>query len=162
MAAEGYSPWQGVVPQLKRSIFLSFTLRGRSRRSELIYYYLASGLLAQIAFNIFFPVQITADGEFSRHWGHWVVDALIFIPTPALLVRRSHDQDRTGWWALFVIIVASGLGLVGSLMGQGADIPIWLGFGGVLVSLSLLVFLLQPGSVGANRFGPDPRLESPT
>jgi uncharacterized membrane protein YhaH (DUF805 family) len=46
-------------------------------------------------------------------------------------VRRLHDLDRTGWWYLLILIP-------------------------VLGALVLLFFFVQRGTVGGNRFGPDP------
>ncbi|MEZ0244288.1 MAG: DUF805 domain-containing protein [Sphingomonas sp.] len=59
--------------------------------------------------------------------------ALAFlIPTIAVMVRRFHDQDKSGWLVLlnFVPFV-----------------------GGLIV----LVFMLLPGTVGPNRYGDDPK-----
>lgn len=59
--------------------------------------------------------------------------ALVFaIPTLAVAVRRLHDSDRSGWWLLL------------------AFVPL---IGGVV----LFIFYLLDGSMGPNRYGPDPR-----
>jgi uncharacterized membrane protein YhaH (DUF805 family) len=55
----------------------------------------------------------------------------VLLPTIAVGVRRLHDIDRTGWWYLLILIP-------------------------VLGALVLLFFFVQRGTVGANRFGPDP------
>ena len=55
----------------------------------------------------------------------------ILLPNIGVLIRRLHDTDRSGWWAL--------LGLV----------PI--------ANIALLVFMFIQGTVGSNRFGPDPK-----
>lgn len=55
----------------------------------------------------------------------------ILIPYVAVIVRRLHDQDKSGWWAL--------LGLV----------PI--------ANLVLLVFMFLDGTNGPNQYGPDPK-----
>lgn len=56
----------------------------------------------------------------------------MFIPSLAVSVRRLHDTDRTGWWALLYFV------------------PL-LGF------LVLLVFFILDGTRGTNRFGEDPK-----
>lgn len=56
----------------------------------------------------------------------------IFIPNLAVIVRRLHDQDKSGWWFF--------IGLVPIIGG------IW-----------LLVLYLTDGTPGPNRFGPDPK-----
>ena len=50
----------------------------------------------------------------------------IIVPMIAVIVRRLHDTDRSGWWYLLMLV------------------PI--------VGLVVLVFLLLPGTPGNNRF----------
>ena len=61
------------------------------------------------------------------------------VPNIAVVVRRLHDRDMSGWWYLGVII-AGMIPLVGTL-----------------VSLAFLVLMFLPGTPGPNRFGPDPK-----
>lgn len=63
----------------------------------------------------------------------------VFIPNIAVVVRRLHDRDMSGWWYL---------GLFGAQL-----IP----FVNFLASIAFLVLMLLPGTVGPNRFGPDPK-----
>ena len=56
----------------------------------------------------------------------------LIIPSLAVQIRRLHDQNMSGWWALLNLIPYLG-GLV------------------------LLVLMLIPGTKGPNRFGPDPK-----
>ena len=56
----------------------------------------------------------------------------VLLPNLAVSVRRLHDLDKSGWWLL--------IGLI----------PL---FGG----LYLLFLFTQPGTVGPNRFGADPK-----
>lgn len=60
-----------------------------------------------------------------------VVSLLLLLPTIAVTVRRLHDIGWTGWWAL--------LGITG------------------LGSIILMIFCLLDGTVGPNRYGPDPK-----
>lgn len=53
------------------------------------------------------------------------------VPSIACLVRRLHDQDKSGWFAL--------LGLI------------------PLVNIVLLVFMFLEGTKGDNQYGPDPK-----
>jgi uncharacterized membrane protein YhaH (DUF805 family) len=57
------------------------------------------------------------------------------LPYLAVTVRRLHDLDKSGWWWLIGFIP-----LVGAII--------------------LLVWFCQRGTVGPNRFGPDPLLTS--
>jgi uncharacterized membrane protein YhaH (DUF805 family) len=54
------------------------------------------------------------------------------VPNLALGFRRLHDIDKSAWWLLIVLIPFIG-------------------------ALVLLYFAVQPGTVGPNKFGPDPR-----
>ena len=60
-----------------------------------------------------------------------IAELVLFLPTLALSIRRLHDLDRSGWWFLLIFIP-----LIGG---------IW-----------LLVWFCMRGTVGPNRFGPDP------
>jgi uncharacterized membrane protein YhaH (DUF805 family) len=69
--------------------------------------------------------------------GIWLLAVL--IPSIAVVVRRLHDRDMSGWWYLGAIVV----GLI----------P----FVGFIASIALLVLMFLPGTPGPNRFGPDPK-----
>ena len=55
----------------------------------------------------------------------------VLLPGLAVTARRLHDIDRSGWWMLIAIVPLIG----------------W---------LVMLYWTVQRGTVGANRFGPDP------
>ncbi len=63
-------------------------------------------------------------------WVVFIVYLLLLPPTIAVTVRRLHDLDNSGWWALLMLI------------------PI----GGFI----LFFWNLQKGTEGPNRFGEDP------
>jgi uncharacterized membrane protein YhaH (DUF805 family) len=56
---------------------------------------------------------------------------IMFLPSLAVSIRRLHDLDRSGWW-MFLMLV-----------------PV-LGF------IVFLIWWTERGTVGPNRFGPDP------
>lgn len=60
------------------------------------------------------------------------------IPSIALVVRRFHDHNKSGWLYLLTIVLMI--------------IPIV----NLIVMIGLLVFMCMRGTVGDNRFGPDP------
>jgi uncharacterized membrane protein YhaH (DUF805 family) len=68
----------------------------------------------------------------------WTLFALIFLamlalflPNLAVMIRRLHDQDLSGWFCLLFFIPY---------------------VGGIVA----IVFMCIPGTKGLNRFGPDP------
>jgi uncharacterized membrane protein YhaH (DUF805 family) len=56
----------------------------------------------------------------------------ILIPSLAVGVRRLHDTNRSGWWLLIVLVPLIGV-------------------------IVLLIFMLQGGTQGENRYGGDPK-----
>jgi uncharacterized membrane protein YhaH (DUF805 family) len=60
-----------------------------------------------------------------------IVGLGLLLPNLSVAIRRLHDTDRTGWWVLIWLIPLIG----------------W---------IVLLVFYLQQGDAGENRFGPPP------
>lgn len=53
------------------------------------------------------------------------------VPSLAMGVRRLHDRGSSTWWILLALIPIAG-------------------------SIALLVMMLRPGDLGANRYGPAP------
>lgn len=87
----------------------------------------------------------------------------LLVPWTAVMVRRLHDIDRTGWWlaaAAFVGAVVLGLIATGllsdSFTGPGGALSIVAVIAVVVTALVLLIFFVTPGTAGRNRFGPDP------
>lgn len=61
-----------------------------------------------------------------------IVSLALFLPGLAMAVRRLHDTDRSGWFVLLALIP-----LVGFII--------------------LLVFYVQDGTPGENKFGANPK-----
>ncbi|OYX17229.1 MAG: hypothetical protein B7Z07_00345 [Sphingomonadales bacterium 32-67-7] len=138
------------------------TFRGRSRRSELVYYWIAAMLMSTM-FGLI-PHQLPIRTS-------WILDQatqlLVFMPIFAQFARRLHDANLSGWWALLlpptmVLGIYSSARFVFRDIQTGAstlaDLPLWASLfqiGGVLFALA--VVLVVPGTDGPNRYGPDPR-----
>jgi uncharacterized membrane protein YhaH (DUF805 family) len=60
-----------------------------------------------------------------------LVELLLFLPSLAVGIRRLHDIDKSGWWTL-------------------------LGFVPFIGWIVLIIWACTKGSLGPNRFGPDP------
>ena len=135
---------------------------GRSRRTEVIYYWIASALAGVI---IDFPVGSLLPVAEARLFSNGL-QLLFLIPMFALFVRRVHDQDRSGWWGLLLpIFVALSIPRVLAAYGSPQAVvshqmtPLVLT--AISIQIAIVVLFLLPGSDGPNRFGPDPRLEQP-
>ncbi len=110
---------------------------GRSCRKEFMFFQLFA-LVFLVTWSFIFGF---INGYFRLPWSNIVfaifigaVMLSIAIPGVALMVRRLHDHDRSARW------LAIGL------------LP-------VVGAAGVLFFLLQRGTVGPNRYGPDPLAE---
>ena len=98
---------------------------GRARRSEYWYFTLFNTIMAMVAAGV---DALHGMGPFA--YGIYALAAL--IPGIAVLVRRLHDTDRSGWW-FFIALVP----IIGAIV--------------------LLVFLVTDSKPGTNRFGANPK-----
>lgn len=94
---------------------------GRAGRPEYWFFFLAV-LVVSIILSII-------DSLLTGFLLSAIFSLAILLPSLAVCVRRFHDQDRSGWFALLLLIPAVGVIIV-------------------------LVLMALPGSPGANRFGP--------
>ena len=86
----------------------------------------------------------------------------ILIPTLAVTVRRLHDADWSGWWALStalcnaptVYAAAFGPYALGLVLGINGVLLAYVA--AVVIALVVFVRMFFPGTRGDNRFGPDP------
>jgi uncharacterized membrane protein YhaH (DUF805 family) len=107
------------------------TFTGRARRKEFWFFQLFVLLIALVLsfvdrlFGVF-------DGETGVGVLSGIFSLAMFLPSLAVSIRRLHDTDRTGWWALLYFV------------------PL-LGF------LVLLVFFVLDGTPGGNRYGENPK-----
>lgn len=130
-----------------------FDFSGRSRRKEywsfMLLVVIVIAVLLAVMFAGGYPMMAMGDpvamptAPSPLFWvGAGLLTLLwlaIIIPSIAVVVRRLHDRDLSGWWYLGAIVASL--------------IP----FVGILASLALLVLMLLPGTPGPNRFGPDPK-----
>ncbi|WP_084420570.1 DUF805 domain-containing protein [Henriciella litoralis] len=112
-----------------------FDFQGRSRRAEYWYTYLFLMIVLLVGYAAIFAVA--GDGGGSNILIGLIGAVLglfylaILIPGLAIAVRRLHDTDRSGWWLLITFIP--------------------------FASIVLLVFFCMAGTVGPNKYGPDPK-----
>jgi uncharacterized membrane protein YhaH (DUF805 family) len=104
---------------------------GRARRME-YWYFVLFNLIVAFVLALIDTLLGTTTGVSSFGLLSGIYSLAVLIPTLAVLVRRLHDIDRTGWWILINLIP-----LVGTIV--------------------LLVFALMPGTPGSNQYGPDPK-----
>jgi uncharacterized membrane protein YhaH (DUF805 family) len=100
---------------------------GRAARSE-YWYWVLFAILVDIATNL-----IDAGIGSTGHFGvvSIVAGLILLLPGIAVSARRLHDRDKSGWFLLLGLIP-----LVGPII--------------------LIVWFCMRGTIGPNRFGPDP------
>lgn len=141
---------------LWRTVTGSADFSGRSRRSEVIYYWIVR-LLVSTVLN--YAVETVASLNAAIAF-EIALNLVLTIPVFALFARRLHDLDRSGWWVLVI-------GLLLALQLILAWLPIFPDRPNLIISapsvgylLALLFLSLIPGTSGVNRYGLDPRLNA--
>jgi len=114
------------------SVFAKYVVfSGRSSRSE-YWFWMLFLVLGGFGSELIDTAIFIAHGEVSV-WNspiNAIFTVAILLPGFAVAVRRLHDTDRSGWW---LPLALTGVGL-----------------------LLILYWQSQDGTVGANRFGPQP------
>lgn len=108
-----------------------------------------------------------------------IFSLVMFWPSIAILIKRIHDRDKSGWWSLFLyiptlvftILLIVWIGaIIVDIASQGVDaastLPALGGLGMVVIVAGVIVlgidlwFFIEfgclRGTIGSNRFGPDP------
>ena len=105
---------------------------GRSTRAEYWWW----GLFTVVASLALFIADNLTGNSSTFGWLGGLLDTLFtlatIIPSLALGVRRLHDINRTGWWLLLWFVLVIG----------------W---------IVLIVWAIERGDEGPNKYGPDPR-----
>lgn len=132
-------------PEAIQLFFKRYTdFQGRSRRSEYWWVMLLNilvgigggfliGLLGGYGSGSLNPIGMILAGIMV------IYVLAIIVPSIALSVRRLHDINQTGWIYLGLVI----LGLVPLI--------------GLVASIAQIVLACLPGTVGENKYGPDPK-----
>ncbi|WP_139925404.1 DUF805 domain-containing protein [Hymenobacter sp. DG01] len=106
--------------------------QGRARRKEYWMFVLFNIICATVILMV--DGAIMATGLLTVSPFYILYTLAIIVPSLSVLVRRLHDQNKTGWWALISFVPVVG--------------GIW-----------LLVLLCTEGTRGDNHYGPDPKAE---
>lgn len=142
---------------------------GRASRKEYWMFFLWN-----IIISFFIGVVIgiiTASTGISKDSGDFIqaiYSLAIMVPSVAVCFRRLHDTGRSGWWlgGELIFIAVSVLVTVGLvLMGANIVLLILIPFVFIPViaiySIMLIVFLIQKGTAGENKYGSDPKQLTP-
>jgi uncharacterized membrane protein YhaH (DUF805 family) len=104
---------------------------GRARRKEYWYFGLVNPIITMaLAVIDGITGSFIAEADIGLLSGLYTLGVL--LPGIVVSVRRLHDTNRTGWWLLIYLIPVIG-------------------------ALVFLVFVVQDGKPGENRYGPNPK-----
>ncbi|MCT2409084.1 DUF805 domain-containing protein [Chryseobacterium antibioticum] len=106
--------------------------KGRARRTEYWMYILFNMIFAIIAAVLDNLLGLKFNQEIPYGFIYLIYALATFIPGLAVMVRRLHDVDKSGWWVFISLIPIVG--------------TIW-----------LLVLLATDGTPGANQYGVNPK-----
>lgn len=142
-----------------------FSFRGRFSRGA---YWAVT--LANLAFMLAVVMVFAAVGTVAPDPSVTTVLTVLFVIgifvqvwiILAAMVKRLHDRDRSGWWILIFGAVPSALEGIGQAAGRaGGDgalaASLVFSLAGSAISIwALIEFGFLRGTIGDNRFGPDP------
>ena len=141
----------GFLGAIKKGFNNAFVWSTRASRSEFWYWQLfVYG--AAIILSIVDLYVMPADAV-NPHTGEplMILSSLFylitFFPSIAVMVRRFHDTNHTGWWYWLPIAAA-----VTAMTGNAVIVVGSL----VLAVLWVLYLLVKEGDMGDNRYGPNP------
>jgi uncharacterized membrane protein YhaH (DUF805 family) len=114
-----------------------------------------------IATLILFGIEIAAHYAIGDRWGS-IVSLLLAYPTFAVIAKRGHDRNApTSIAVVFiagavVLDVMALLDLIGPPEKPNTLFYVFLAPFGIMAIILLIDFGFRRGTVGENRFGPDP------
>jgi uncharacterized membrane protein YhaH (DUF805 family) len=153
---------QVIIENFRRNVTEHyFDMAGRVRRQEFWYFILA-------CFVVFIAAAII-DGIIHTGLLSAVVGLGLLLPMAGLGARRLQDTSKSGqlvwiWvilaalnWIMALMFVISGpIGAMGFLL-FFFSIGWLINLAELVISIVLIYLWAQPGTVGANQYGPDPK-----
>jgi len=131
--------------------------RGRACRAEVWWYVLMPALM-MLAILVLDKIIYPDKAVPAPLWNSgWTIFAAALIPGIGGAIRRLHDLGRSGWW--YPVLVLPVAGFVSASISNEEIISDG-EMAGVLLTMVtfplLLYWFMQRGTIGDNRFGPDP------
>ncbi len=108
---------------------------GRTRRSE-YWFFVLFNLIIGFVLGVIDGLLNLSIGKNTGVLGT-IYSLAVFIPSIAVMVRRLHDTNRSGWW-IFIGLIP----IVGAIV--------------------LIIFAIQDGTPGENKYGQNPKSASAT
>lgn len=145
--------YQLTFGQAIQSVFNKYaTFTGRASRSEYWWWTLFAFLVGVVC-NL---IGIT--------WLTGIVNLALFLPGLAVLVRRLHDINMSGWWAALPYVIGGVCGGFSACLLQNQDnttLAILTGASGIVclvICIIFIVWLCKPSQMFDNQYGPVPNV----
>ena len=137
---------------------LFFTTGGRISRAQFIWAILA---YACVLFLCFFTavVLLTTDWRNAPLFVYVCFGLLLslsFFSIVAVAIKRLHDRDKVGWWAVPFIILPALLSSAASDLVTPFAGSVLYACSGLLLLWGFVELACLRGTHGPNKFGPDP------
>ena len=137
-----------------------FNWKDRASRSEFWWFYLFT-ILLNIPLSIL--SYLSTIGEILNLLASIAISWLIWMVT----IRRLHDTNKSGWYSVIPFATLLAMVLLALIFSDAFEteaaavgLVAVLIVGWIAVLIYMIVLLVQPGTVGPNRFGPDPLMEN--
>lgn len=150
------SPRKGFFSAVSYASRKTLDPKGRASRSE--YWYMV--LFNIIVSAALITLMVLVGSRYSDGPALWFTIAVLvtfylwaFLCLIMLTIRRLHDLNLSGWWALPMYFAPS---LVGALEAVYPNASVFFGLVQIMIGLGTLILFCQRGNDGSNRFGPSP------
>lgn len=130
-----------------------FGFSSRSNRAEFLFWLV---MLVIICLPVSSLLQSAGQGNMLALLAQQILSIIICWFDCALIARRLHDFDWSGWWALLVVLGLPFLIIIGIfvvLFTRTISFSFVMGVFVVIYAILNLVLMIIPGTPGENRFG---------
>lgn len=157
-----------IEPEYVEPTFMQFYFSpsGRASRSQYWLRYVLPVFAISVVLNMILGIATATDNTgLAALFG--VLNSLFalatFWPAIAVLVKRMHDRNKSGWLVLLpsAIVVVAAIVVVTAAVSDSFATAIVLGiiFGLAMLAVAIWFFIefgCMRGTIGTNRYGPDP------
>jgi uncharacterized membrane protein YhaH (DUF805 family) len=150
-----------------------FEVSGRANRAEYWQFILFQALVSLGVFGFWVTIVLVSPPRsmmipsIGLGIGYLIFLGASIIPNVTVIIRRLHDTNRSAWWLCLYIpglvatgqtlmLVVRGLNATPAEMSQMVSQTIngtVLGMSSLICQLTMFVYMILPGTKGANRFG---------
>ena len=134
------------------------------RRANRAHGILARGLIylviSVLSFIVILQLLLTFNGDLMSitfYVGAGLLFILVLFSAIAVGIKRLHDRDKSGWWAILFMVLPmllNGASRAGIVTPSSSMVLQWVSL--ALAIWGIVEFGFLRGTVGPNQFGPDP------